>query len=64
MSLQPAALPPERQAKRRGIIIQVPNFRIGMVIKLIQLMNVEMSQLIGYIEKYTEAEAEKDAAGM
>lgn len=32
--------------------MQVPNFRIGIVVKLIKIMNNEIAQLMSYVEKY------------
>lgn len=38
--------------KKLDTIMQVPNFRMGIVVKLIKIMNNEIAQLMSYVEKY------------
>ena len=42
----------QHRSKRLSTMIRVPNFRLGMIVKLIQIMNTEIAQLMSYIEKY------------
>jgi hypothetical protein len=37
---------PEKQLYKFKVVSHLPNFRIGLIVKLIQMMNKEMSALI------------------
>jgi hypothetical protein len=44
-SMQAAHISSEKLIKKLTKIIQIPNFRIGLIIKIIQVMNKEISSL-------------------
>jgi len=42
---------PERELQKLHLLIQIPNFRIGLIVEIIKMMNTEMSGLIDHVAK-------------
>jgi len=55
--MQQRKLSPERLLYKFKTITQIPNFRIGWIVKIIQLMNAEMGGLIDHV---SSAEQKRD----
>ena len=54
--MQQRQLSPERWMDRFKTRSQIPNFRIGLIVKIIQLMNAEMGGLIEHVGSVGELE--------
>ena len=48
-NMQLRRISPDRQLSKFKIITQIPNFRIGLIVKIVQLMNNEMKGLAQHI---------------
>ena len=42
---------PERELQKLHLLIQIPNFRIGLIVEIIKMMNTEMAGLIDHVTK-------------
>lgn len=53
-SMQLRKITPEKQLAKLKIITQIPNFRIGLIVKIIQLMHSEMEGLKKHVANYKQ----------
>jgi len=58
-SMQLRKITPEKQLSKFKIITQIPNFRLGLIVKIIHMMNVDMKSLIEHVNAFKKSGDDK-----